>query len=164
MNGYINAFLMSCTVITFLWTLIHYTHVKHCRHITRNKLTLVPYMFTMVFLLLLAAQIIWKEYFPDCGNDWVLILRNIETTKSVLCLLIVSSQMLDWIGQYSMVGFQASMDVSELSVRKNEFNEKERLIFRFYILIYTSAFLSTTLLYNLVYFAVKEPIEKDFTA
>ena len=72
--------------------------------------------------------------------------------------------MLDWIGQYAMVGFQASMDVSELSVRKNEFNEKERLIFRFYILIYTSAFISTILLYNLVYLAVKEPIEKDFTA
>ena len=72
--------------------------------------------------------------------------------------------MLDWIGQYAMVGFQASMDVSELSVRKNEFNEKERLIFRFYILIYTGAFLSTILLYNLVYLAVKEPIEKDFTA
>ena len=150
-HQYINAILMACTIITFLWTLTNYTRVLYSRHITRNRLTTIPYVFIMIFLTLLGAQIVWKEFFPDCGNDWILILRNIETIKSTLCLLIVSSQMFEWIDQYVMVGFQASMDISELSVRKNEFNDKERALARIYVTIYIIAFLTTVFLYDLVY-------------
>ena len=45
------------------------------------------------------------------------------------------------------------MDVSLLSVRKNEFNDKERILARIYVTIYILAFLTTVILYDLVYLA-----------
>ena len=59
--------------------------------------------------------------------------------------------MLDWIVQYVMVDFQASMDVSQLLIRKNEFNDIERILFRVYIIIYTCAFISTVVVYWIIY-------------
>ena len=50
-----------------------------------------------------------------------------------------------------MVGFQASMDVSLLGVRKNEFNDKERILAKIYVAIYIFAFLTTVILYDIVY-------------
>ena len=118
----------------------------------------------MIFLVFLIAQTLFSEYFPDCGNDWILVIRFIIAIKAALCIIVVTTSLLEWICYFLMVGFQASKNVSELSVLKNEYNRRERKVYLVYRILISIVSITLIGIYPLFYFTIENPLKKDFIA